>query len=67
MEKKKILIEKYFDNSSLTARHKSVPTSISKIALVFKKVEQLTDENEIVFDPTKFEATYFFRKCNLSN
>ena len=41
-EKKEVGISMrgYIDDSFLTARHKSIQTSVSKIALAFKKVEQ---------------------------
>ncbi len=57
----------YVDDSLLTTRHKSVQTSVSRIALAFKKVEQWAYDNGMVFDPVKFEAIYFSRKHNLLN
>ena len=62
-----ISIRGYVDDGFLTARHKSVQTNVSRIALAFKKVEQWAYDNGMVFDPAKFEAIYFFRKRNLLN
>ena len=62
-----ISIRGYVDDSLLTVRHKSVQTSVSRIALAFKKVEQWAYDNEMIFDPAKFEAIHFSQKRNLLN
>lgn len=62
-----ISIRGYVDDGLLTARHKSVQTGVTKIALAFKKVEQWAYDNGMVFDPAKFEAIHFSRKRNLLN
>lgn len=45
----------------------TIQTSVSRIALAFKKVEQWAYDNGMVFDPTKFEAIHFSRKRNPFN
>ncbi len=62
-----IFIKEYVDNGFLTVRHKSVQTNVSKIALAFKKMEQWSNDNGMVFDLVKFEAIYFSRKRNFFN
>ncbi len=54
-----ISIRGYVDDGFLTVRHKSIQTSVSRIALTFKKGEQWAYDNRIVFDPAKFEAIHF--------
>ena len=62
-----ISIRGYVDDGFLTVRHKSIQTSVSRIALTFKKGEQWAYDNRIVFDPAKFEAIHFSWKRNLFN
>lgn len=45
----------------------TIQTSVLRIALAFKKVEQWAYDNGMVFDPTKFEAIHFSRKRNPFN
>lgn len=68
-EKKEVsvFIRRYVDNGLLTVHHKSVQTSVLKIALAFKKVEQWAYDNGMVFDPAKFKAIHFSHKRNFFN
>lgn len=62
-----ISIRGYVDDGLLTARHKFPEISVANTVQVFKKVEQWAYDNEMVFDPAKFEAIHFTRKRNLLN
>ncbi len=62
-----ISIRRYVNDGFLTAQHKSVQISVSRIVVAFKKIEQRADDNGMVFDSAKFEAIYFFQKRNLLN
>ena len=58
---------RYVDNSLLTCRAKDETLSTLKIQAAFHKIETWTEENDMIFNPRKFEAIHFSQRTAFPN